>query len=129
MDYDIVQRKSRTFETDCPLDAAMSLIEGKWKPMILCRLMMSGGLRFNELQRGMPMVSPRILTKQLRELEECGMISREVSGDSVVRVTYTVTPLGMTLAPVLKDLAQWAVRNLSPGLIVIDGIADGKVTD
>lgn len=113
--------KNRTFKTDCALDAAMSLIEGKWKPMILCKLFVSGGLRFNELLREMPAVSPKILTKQLRELENDGLIARIASDDTPARIMYAVTPRGMTLMPILKDLATWALDNLFPRVITVDG--------
>lgn len=118
--------KNRTFNTHCALDSAMSLIEGKWKPMILCRLYMSGGLRFNELLKAMPAVTPKILTKQLRELEEDGLITRVPTADSA-RMLYKITPFGMTLMPILKDLAFWALSNLFTRVITIEDIDNPEV--
>lgn len=116
--------KNRTFTTDCALDAAMSIIEGKWKPMILCKLFIKNGLRFNDLLKEMQGVSPKILTKQLRELEEDGLVARVACVDSPSRSMYTVTPLAIALAPILKDLADWAQKYLMPRLITAERISE-----
>jgi Predicted transcriptional regulators len=105
---------------DCAVDATMSVIEGRWKATILCKLMMKGTLRFNQLMKEMSGVSPRILTKQLREMERDGLIVREVFPEVPPRVEYTITSRGKGLAPILTAMAQWGIRNMMPAMIVID---------
>jgi len=90
----------------CPVEATLSFLDGKWKGVILFHLM-DGTLRFNELRRKLPAVTQRMLTKQLRELEDCGLISRKVYPVVPPRVEYTMTPLGETLKPVIRALAAW----------------------
>jgi len=93
-------------ETDCPTEAALELIGGKWKGLILFYL--SGETRrFNELMRLVPGVSQRMLTKQLRELEAGGVIHREVYPVVPPKVEYSLTELGQALSPVIKGLEQW----------------------
>lgn len=92
---------------DCCLDAAMSVIEGRWKGTILCMLAMEGPLRFSELLRRIGEVSSRILSKQLKELESDGMITRTVGTDRKLKVTYGLTEKGASIMPVLKELAEW----------------------
>jgi DNA-binding HxlR family transcriptional regulator len=90
----------------CPVEATLSFLDGKWKGVILYHLM-ERTLRFNELRRKLPSVTQRMLTKQLRELEECGLISRTVFPLVPPRVDYALTPLGETLEPVITALAAW----------------------
>ncbi|TCU19378.1 winged helix-turn-helix transcriptional regulator [Rhizobium sullae] len=90
----------------CPVEAALSYVDGKWKGVILFHLM-DGTLRFNELRRKLPAVTQRMLTKQLRELEESGLVSRTVYPVVPPRVEYALTPLGETLKPVIRALAAW----------------------
>ncbi|ARO29376.1 transcriptional regulator protein [Rhizobium sp. NXC14] len=90
----------------CPLEATLSYLDGKWKGVILFHLM-KGTLRFNELRRKLPAVTQRMLTKQLRELEGSGLVSRTVFPVVPPRVEYAMTPLGMTLKPVVDALAAW----------------------
>lgn len=92
---------------DCCLDAAMSVIEGRWKGTILCMLHGNGGMRFSELQKSIGQVSSRILSKQLKELEEDGMISRTVGSDRKLKVTYSLTDKGRSILPTLQMLAEW----------------------
>ncbi|CAK06958.1 MULTISPECIES: winged helix-turn-helix transcriptional regulator [Rhizobium] len=90
----------------CPVEATLTYLDGKWKGVILFHLM-QGTLRFNELRRKLPAVTQRMLTKQLRELEESGLVSRTVYPVVPPRVEYAMTPLGMTLEPVIQALAAW----------------------
>ncbi|WP_434712586.1 helix-turn-helix transcriptional regulator [Rhizobium sp. YTUHZ045] len=90
----------------CPVEATLSYVDGKWKGVILFHLM-KGPLRFNELRRKLPAVTQRMLTKQLRELEGSGLVSRTVFPVVPPRVDYAMTPLGMTLKPVVDALAAW----------------------
>ncbi|MBB3591942.1 DNA-binding HxlR family transcriptional regulator [Rhizobium sp. BK529] len=90
----------------CPVEATLSYLDGKWKGVILFHLM-DKTLRFNELRRHLPAITQRMLTKQLRELEESGLISRTVYPVVPPRVEYALTPLGSTLKPVIRALAAW----------------------
>jgi Predicted transcriptional regulators len=96
---------------DCAIDVGMSVIEGKWKAPILCKLVMKGNMRFNQLMRELQTVSPRILTKQLKEMERDGLIKRTPCSDAV-GVEYSITEKGISLACVLKPLIQWAIDNM-----------------
>lgn len=90
----------------CPVEATLTYLDGKWKGVILFHLM-EGTLRFNELRRKLPAVTQRMLTKQLRELEDCGLVSRTVHPVVPPRVDYALTPLGETLKPVVQALSAW----------------------
>lgn len=90
----------------CPLEAAMDVMGGKWKVTVLFRLM-EGTRRFNELRRLLPNVTQRMLTTQLRDLEADGLISRKVYAEVPPKVEYSLTPLGRTLEPLLRELYRW----------------------
>lgn len=105
---------------DCAVDAAMSIIEGRWKATILCKLILKGTFRFNQLIKEMDGVSPRILTKQLRELERDGLITRKEYQEIPPRVEYSITPLGRSLGPILSTLAQWGLKNMFSNVVKMD---------
>ena len=112
----------------CPVESTLSFLDGKWKGVILFHLLADGTLRFNELKRRLPAVTQRMLTKQLRELEECGIVSRTVFAVVPPRVDYALTPLGRSLEPVIMALAQWGethvvCRNGEKAVVVADGDA------
>ncbi len=95
----------------CTVEATLDVIGGKWKPLILWHLGDSV-LRFSELQRGLPGVNAKMLTKQLRELEEDGVIQRTVYPEVPPRVEYTITKFGKTLIPILQALCAWGAQYL-----------------
>ncbi|MDL2402325.1 winged helix-turn-helix transcriptional regulator [Rhizobium mayense] len=95
----------------CPVEATLSLLDGKWKGVILFHLM-ERTLRFNEIRRRLPAVTQRMLTKQLRELEESGLVSRTVFPVVPPRVDYALTPLGASLEPIIKAMAVWGEQNV-----------------
>jgi DNA-binding HxlR family transcriptional regulator len=97
----------------CPVESTLSFIDGKWKGVILHHLLEEGTLRFNELRRRIPSVTQRMLTKQLRELEEEGLITRTVYPVVPPRVDYDLTPLGQSLEPVITALRTWGVTHVS----------------
>lgn len=100
-------RKQRHLDyTDCPMEAALDLMGGKWKAVILFRLS-EQTRRFNELRRLLPKVTQRMLTNQLRELEEDGLVHREVYPEIPPKVEYSLTEFGETLRPVLVALKDW----------------------
>ncbi|HBF30544.1 helix-turn-helix domain-containing protein [Rhizobium sp.] len=91
----------------CPVESTLSFMDGKWKGVILYHLLSDGTLRFNELRRRLSSVTQRMLTKQLRELEESGLITRTVFPVVPPRVDYALTPLGQSLRPVIAALDAW----------------------
>lgn len=95
----------------CPVESTLSFLDGKWKGVILFHLM-DGKLRFNELRRKLPSVTQRMLTKQLRELEEAGILSRTVFPVVPPRVDYELTAAGRSLEPVIRALAAWGSKNV-----------------
>jgi DNA-binding HxlR family transcriptional regulator len=95
----------------CPVEATLDVIGGKWKPIILWQLK-AEKLRFSGLQQNMKGISPKMLTKQLRELEEAGLILREVYPEVPPRVEYSLTEFGKTVLPVLDALCEWGSKYL-----------------
>ena len=90
----------------CPVNVALSVIGGKWKPMILWQ-MGKGRRRFGSIQAAMPEVAHKVLTQQLRQLQRDGIIRRLERDTPAPRVEYELTALGRTLRPSLDGLAQW----------------------
>ncbi|MBI1785454.1 helix-turn-helix transcriptional regulator [Candidatus Sumerlaeota bacterium] len=93
-------------ECKSPVENALRVIGGKWKPLILWHVM-DGKKRFGELRRLIPGITPKMLTQQLRELEKDGMVHRKVYAEVPPRVEYTLTEFGATLRPVLDMLCRW----------------------
>ena len=90
----------------CPVETTLSLIGNKWKVLIL-RDLMTGTKRFGELKRSVGDVSQKVLTAQLRDMEENGLISRKVYAEVPPRVEYSLTPLGESLSPILSAMKNW----------------------
>jgi len=89
----------------------LNLIGGKWKGVLLYRLL-EGTQRFSSLKRSMPAITQRMLTKQLRELEEAGLVSRLVYAEVPPRVEYSLSPLGRSLSPIIAALRSWGENYL-----------------
>ena len=96
----------------CPVEAAVGLIGGKWKCVILWHLWSDGTLRFSDLRRRLQNVTPRTMTNQLRELEEDGLVHREVYAQVPPKVEYSLTEMGRRLGPILIALKDWGEANL-----------------
>lgn len=94
----------------CPVEAALEQIAGKWKGLIIYHLM-PGTLRFNELARRVGGVTQRSLTKQLRELEQDGIVHREVFAVVPPRVEYSLTPKGLELQGAIEALRLWGMQH------------------
>ena len=90
----------------CPVEAAIDLIGGRWKTMIVA-LLLEKTLRFNELQRQLKGVTHRVLSAQLRDLEHCGLIGRQVFAEVPPKVEYSITELGTSLRPLIAELRKW----------------------
>lgn len=95
----------------CSVEATISLMDGKWKCVILFHLL-NGTVRFNEIRRRIPEVTQRMLTNQLRELEADGLIERKVYAQVPPKVEYSLSPLGRSLEPVLLALKKWGDANI-----------------
>jgi DNA-binding HxlR family transcriptional regulator len=102
--------EQRQVEGVCPhFHAAIELVGKRWTGAILCSLI-ERPMRFGELGRAVPGLSDRLLSQRLRELEEEGVVEREVEAGSPVRVTYSLTAKGRELRPALHELRTWARR-------------------
>ena len=93
----------------CPVEATLDLIGGKYKTLILWHLA-GGPQRFSQLQRLISRATPKMLTQQLRELEEDGVIHREVFPVVPPRVEYSLTEKGRDLLPVFYAISQWGMK-------------------
>lgn len=105
-----------------PAERALKVIAGRWKPIILYHLF-EGPLRLSALQRRMPEISQKVLIQQLREMEEHGIVHREVFRQVPPRVEYAATPLGLSFEPVLLALCEWG-RHHAAELDELDKLID-----
>ncbi|MGF1647129.1 MAG: winged helix-turn-helix transcriptional regulator [Kineosporiaceae bacterium] len=96
----------------CGLDAALDVVGGKWKPLILWELNEQPH-RYGELRRALHGISEKVLTQQLRELENDGIVSREVHEQVPPKVVYDLTALGRSLNDALASLGDWGEANLA----------------
>ncbi|NBE95164.1 helix-turn-helix transcriptional regulator [Nonomuraea sp. KC401] len=101
--------KKRTFT--CGLDAAIAVMGGKWKGLILFELQ-TEALRFGELRRAVPGISERVLIQQLREMEATGLLHREVYRQVPPKVEYSLTEFGRSLNTALGPLGEWGEEHL-----------------
>lgn len=90
----------------CPVEAAIDVIGGKYKALIVYELM-DGTRRYNEIQKAVPQATPRMLSKQLKELEEDGVIHRVLYPVVPPKTEYSLTEVGETLVPIVKSLCSW----------------------
>ena len=90
----------------CPVETTLMLIGDKWKVLIL-RDLMDGTKRFGELKKSIGTVSQKVLTAQLRDMEEKGLLTRKVYAEVPPRVEYTLTETGYSVKPVLDAMADW----------------------
>lgn len=97
-------------DLDCPLRLTMSLLGSKWKSCILDELRYKK-LRPSELHKIFPEATPRVLDLQLKELVEDGLVSKTIYPELPPRSEYSITPLGMTLIPIIDAMIEWGNRN------------------
>ncbi len=102
--------KKLNSKSGCSVEVTLSVMGGTWKPMIIFKLMTGKKLRFMELSREIPNVTQRMLTLQLRELENDGIVQRTVHAEVPPRVDYELTELGLTLKPVLLAMRTWGMK-------------------
>lgn len=94
----------------CNVELAVDLIKGKWTPLILCHIGNSGILRYGELKRIIPNINERVLSRQLRELEEYHLINRKVYDELPMKVEYSLSETGQALLPILNELGKWGKK-------------------
>ena len=104
--------EAATKDYHCPVEATLDVIGGKWKVVILFHLTHDGTHRFAELRRKIPGVSERMLTQQLRELEDDGIVHREVYPEVPPKVEYSLTDYGKTLRPITEVMCEWGQRHV-----------------
>lgn len=90
----------------CPTELAMEVVGGKWK-LVIVEHLEPGPLRFGELQRTLPGITARMLTRQLRELEADGLIVRTVHAEVPPKVEYALSDRGRSLMPIITQLRSW----------------------
>ena len=105
-----------------PVERALKVISGRWKPVILYHVF-SGPTRLSELKRMMPDITQKVLIQQLREMEEHGLVRREIFAEVPTRVEYSKTELGLGLEPILLALCQWG-QNHAEAQSELDELAD-----
>ena len=93
----------------CPVETTLMIIGDKWKVLIL-RDLMNGTMRFGELKKSIGTVSQKVLTAQLRDMEEKGLLTRKVYAEVPPRVEYTLTETGYSLRPVLDAMWAWGAE-------------------
>jgi len=93
------------------VEATMRIIGGKWKPIILCHLK-HGTMRTGQLRRAIPNITQKMLTQQLRELEDDGIITRKVYNQIPPKVEYSLTDYGHSLNKILEDLCVWGEKDI-----------------
>lgn len=94
----------------CPVAMAAEMLEPRWTMLVLCE-MWSGSTRFNEIQRGVPGMSPALLSKRLKDMEAKGLVSR-VENPATGQFEYLTTPLADEIEPLVRQLGEWAHRNV-----------------
>ena len=101
--------KDTTYQ--CAIEVTLDLIAGKWKALILCHLGI-GTMRFSMLKRTFPSITQKMLTQQLRELEEDGLVTRTVYAQVPPKVEYALTPFGDSLMPIIQTMSAWGKNYL-----------------
>jgi DNA-binding HxlR family transcriptional regulator len=94
-------------EKSCPVTATMQVLGGKWKAILINAIYHTSPARFGELKRSVKGITQSMLTQQLRELEDDGVISRKIYAEIPPRVEYTLTEFGLSLSPIMVAMAKW----------------------
>ncbi len=97
----------------CAVGATLSVIGGCWKPIIIFKLLQNDFLRFGELRREIEGVTQRMLTQQLRELEDDKVVTRKVYAEVPPRVEYSLTDYGRTLEPIMIAMRDWGADHMN----------------
>ena len=102
---------SRGYNHFCPVAKACEVLEPRWTLLVLCELW-AGSRRFNEIHRGVPGMSPTLLSKRLKELERRGLVTRAAGRGAAGGIAYATTPLADELEPIVHALGRWAHRHI-----------------
>jgi len=94
------------WKTGCDVEATLSVIGGRWKPILVCHLL-NGKKRYGELRRLTPNATERMITLQLKELEADGIVNRHAYAEVPPRVEYELTEFGLSLKPILEQMQSW----------------------
>ncbi|MET3941746.1 DNA-binding HxlR family transcriptional regulator [Paenibacillus sp. PvP094] len=95
-----------------PFDYTLSVLGGKWKMKIMYQIACQKILRYGELKRSIVGISHKVLSSQLKELEESGIVNRVEYSQTPPKVEYSLTPRGGTLMPILEEMCKWGMHNL-----------------
>ena len=101
----------KKYPVRCPVTAYLHVMDGHWKPIIVWYTRESP-LRFKDLLEAMPDISTKVLSEQLKELEEDGIVTRETFNETPPRVEYSLTLYGRTLLPAVTVLREWGLKHL-----------------
>ena len=96
---------------NCPAERAIYFLGGKWKIRILFTLFNNKKVRFNELKKVLKTITQQMLSKQLKELETDGIVSRKVHQLVPPKVEYSLTEFGLSVIPILKSFSEWNRKN------------------
>lgn len=107
-----IRKKIENREFNCEKELTLSIINGKWKITMLYYLGKDDILRFSEIKRLFPGITHKVLTSQIRELEEDGIVHREVFPEVPPRVEYRLTDLGKSLLPIIQMMYEWGKQNM-----------------
>ncbi|SEP70932.1 transcriptional regulator, HxlR family [Streptomyces sp. yr375] len=99
-------------ELACPIAPVVDIVFSRWTTPILWTLHTHGRQRFGELERRIAHITPKVLTQRLRQLERDGLLTRTYHPEVPPRVEYEISALGLSLAPLFANLAEWATANL-----------------
>ena len=97
----------------CPVETTLMLISDRWKVLII-RDLLEGTKRFGEVKRSIGNISQKVLTANLRTMEESGLLTRKVYAQVPPRVEYTLTPMGESFVPILEQMVRWGEEHLCP---------------
>lgn len=103
-------------DSQCPVEFTVNMVGGKYKLVILYQLAIHEVRRFNELRRELSTVTPRTLTRQLRELESDGLINRQVYPEIPPKVEYSLSETGKSLYSILLQIENWGLNHLADNL-------------
>jgi DNA-binding HxlR family transcriptional regulator len=100
----------------CPVTHVLNLIGGRWKALIVWNLL-EGTMRFSELRDHIEMISEKMLIQQLRELEQDGIVKRDVFPVVPPKVEYSLTGLGKSLQPIMEQIVTWGLKNMEAPIV------------
>lgn len=92
---------------NCNMELTLDIIGGKWKPIIIYHVGNGSNMRYGELKRLIPNISERVLSRELRDLENNGIVNRDEYREKILRVEYSLTDIGNEVLPLLNQLTQW----------------------